>query len=103
MRLRGLGLLYDNKGHQLIVATANGDSLRILTPEDKLAGKILYAKAGDCFADIIFKNGVRRKQEFYYGSGYLSQQDRSMEVSEGMKEIWICNNNGRRRKVYEAK
>ncbi|MBE9461616.1 VCBS repeat-containing protein [Dyadobacter sp. UP-52] len=97
---RGLGSLYDNKGRQMFLATANADSLNILRNNSQPIGKIVRALPGDVHAMITFKNGTRQKQEFYYGAGYLSQQENAVRIFDAIKTVQIFDDKGKSREVY---
>jgi hypothetical protein len=96
---RGLGVLHDAKGSQMILAPANADSLNILGNRNRGPIKILKAGHDDVYAEITFKNGSKRKQEFYYGAGYLSQQERSIAVSDAIKMVMMFDKNGKGREA----
>jgi hypothetical protein len=46
-----------------------------------------------------YANGTKRKEEFYYGSSFLSQSARFIAVNSGVKKITMANNAGRERTV----
>ena len=96
---RGIGSMYDSKGRKMIMVVANSDSLNILSITDQSVSSITYASADELYADIILKNGKKRKQEFYFGTGYLSQQDRAICLSKDIKSIQLYNRNGKSRKI----
>jgi hypothetical protein len=50
-------------------------------------------------AMITFKNGKKRKQEFYYGDTYLSQSSRSLNLSAEVSEIQIFDIENKSRKI----
>ncbi len=96
---RGVGLIYDSKGHEIIMAVANSDSLNILSVGDNSVSPIIYANPDEIYADILLKNGKKRKQEFYFGTGYLSQQVRAIRQSKDVKSIQLYNRKGKSRKI----
>ena len=96
---RGIGLMYDSKGHEIIMAVANSNSLNLLSVVDKSASPIIYAHSDEIYAEITLKNGKKRKQEFYFGAGYLSQQVRAICLNKDMKFIQFYNRNGKIRKL----
>ncbi|QRR00692.1 VCBS repeat-containing protein [Dyadobacter sandarakinus] len=100
---RGIGMLYDSRGRQVVLATANADSLNILTNRNRHLREVIRAKPEDVYAEITFKNGVKRKQEFNYGAGYLSQQERAIGISDGIRSVLIFDKNGKNRQVYSLK
>ena len=97
---RGLSSLFDVKGRQMIIAPANADSLNLLTDNHQKPSPIIYAGPNDCYAEITFKSGAKQKQEFYYGAGYLSQQERSIRISDTIKAVQMFDKDGKSRQVY---
>ncbi|TLV01475.1 VCBS repeat-containing protein [Dyadobacter luticola] len=97
---RGIGLLHDTQGLELILAVSNEDSLHVLENKKQAFSKIIHPSPGDIYASMTLKNGTKRKQEFYYGAGYLSQQERSVGISEAVKEVIFFDKNGKGRKVF---
>jgi hypothetical protein len=62
-------------------------------------GRILRLKNDDVSGIITFKNGENRHQEFYYGSGYLSQSSRICKIPDGVKLVTITNYRGETREL----
>ena len=60
-------------------------------------GKIIRANPDDITAIIHYKNGSIQKQEFYYGSSFLSQSSRFITTNSNIKNIVIKNNKGETR------
>jgi hypothetical protein len=100
---RGIGSLTDLKGRPLLLALTNSDSLNILTASNQHFTKTVQAHADDVFAEITFKNGAKRKQEFYYGAGYLSQQERSVRISNAMQSVSFFDKTGASRNIFNLK
>ncbi|MEO6949999.1 MAG: VCBS repeat-containing protein [Ginsengibacter sp.] len=96
---RGLTSLYDNRSNEIILATVNSDSLRVLRQVKKTNSKVFFAKPLEAYAEIEFKNGRKRKQEFYYGSGYLSQSARAIRINNLVKSIQVVDTKGNKRKI----
>jgi hypothetical protein len=97
--IKGLATLFDNRGNEVILATANSDSLTILSPEGKAASKIIFARPLDAYAEIAYKNGRKAKQEFYYGCGYLSQSARAVEINNLVKSVEVVDTRGCKRSI----
>jgi len=93
---RGIGSMYDSKGREIIIVVANADSLKVLSFGDNSVSPII-ATADDLYAEIMLKNGKKRKQEFYFGTGYLSQQVRAIRPNKSIKSIQFYNRNGKSR------
>ncbi len=87
--------LKDNKS--LFIVTSNKDTLKAF--ENKNDSKKINIEKNDAFAEIEFINGKKRKVEFYYGSGYLSQSTRSLTLPKNSKNIIIVDVKGNKRKV----
>ena len=87
----------DSKGDLLLAASQNKDALKVF----KLRRKInhLAILPDDISAMITYKNGSIQKQEFYYGSSFLSQSGRFLVISPEMKSVVITNNSGKARTV----
>jgi hypothetical protein len=53
--------------------------------------------SGEISAEILFINGKKQKQEFYYGSSFLSQSARFLLAGNNVKTITITNYFGKTR------
>jgi enediyne biosynthesis protein E4 len=90
------------KNEDIIIATQNQDSLMVYSKNPLYKENILKwidLKPDDFYADVVYKNGKKRRIEFYYGSTYLSQSSRKLPVDKNYKEITITNYQGNKRKV----
>ncbi len=97
----GLARLTDATGNTLILAASNNGPLKtyqLQSPENRRNQLVIPGDAQ--FAQITLKNGRRYKVEFYYGSGYLSQNSRTLAVSEAIKKIQITTTKGITNTVY---
>jgi hypothetical protein len=96
---KSLARLSSVKG-DVYIATQNRDSLKVFTKtiEDNKASEFQPA-AFDTWAELIYQDGKKHRQEFYYGSGYLSQSTRRLRVSKDVKEISVQNAHGESRKI----
>ena len=54
----------------------------------------------DAYAIITYADGKKRRQEFYTGSGYLSQSARAVIVNDAMMQITVYDAKGNARAVY---
>jgi enediyne biosynthesis protein E4 len=61
--------------------------------------KVVPVKNNDRYAIIKKKNGQSYRQEFYYGSNYLSQTSRMLQVGKEVISITIYDSNGSQREV----
>ena len=89
---KGLSRLILGNGRQLFLATQNRDSLKVFSrPGDIPVQKdrIVPAHSLDNSAVITLKNGKKRKQEFYHGSGYLSSSSRTLVKDASISTVVI--------------
>jgi len=94
---KALVKLAGSSGNYLVAASQNRDALKLF--ELKRKGKILQINPSDVSALIKFKNGKTEKREFYFGSSFLSQSGRFVNVNEGVSEITILDSKGNRRVI----
>ena len=84
------------------IATQNQDSLQVYSKartDQTTDSKWIKLKPDDFYADIIFKNGTKRRVEFYYGSTYLSQSSRTFWISKDMVKVTFVNFKGAQREL----
>ena len=95
------GLAAINLGRRKLawIATANRDSVKMFEQAAQQNISVLKILPDDAYAEIIFTNGKKRKQEFYFGSSYLSQSSRVLVLPRGRKEVQMVNVKGQMRKV----
>ncbi len=72
------------KGRDVYVASQNRGVLKAFEV-DRSGGEIFVPLADEIWCEILLPNGKTRKQEFYYGSGYLSQSSRKLRVPDNAK------------------
>lgn len=98
---KGLASVHSEKGEDLIIATQNQDSLRVFSPYKKRAEKSRWISLGqeDSYADILYKGNKIDHQEFYLGSGYLSQSSRKFKIEADMLSMYITDFRGRKRQL----
>lgn len=101
-----LHLQYDNKsivrlsnaaGKMVLLISANADSLRAVTV--KATPKTISTNSDDAYAIISDQSGKQFRQEFYYGSSYLSQSSRRLVVPATTRAISIVSYTGKKRTV----
>ncbi|MCW5911195.1 MAG: VCBS repeat-containing protein [Cyclobacteriaceae bacterium] len=85
-------------GGDLVVASQNRDSLRVFTNKRHHAGTLKPERL-DEYAVLTYANGKKQKVEFYYGSGFLSQSTRTLNIPKGVTEIEIYNSKGESRQM----
>ena len=81
----------------LLAASQNRDSLKVFKLNAPV--KAIPIKSTDAYALIKYKNGKIEKEEFYYGSSFLSQSSRFMKQDDNMTNIVIYDNSGKSRTV----
>ena len=95
------GLAEINLGNRKMawITTMNRDSTKMFERPGQFPSKIVDILPDDAFAELIYTDGKKHKQEFYYGSSYLSQSSRVLELKDGIREVYITNMKGVRRKI----
>ncbi len=83
---RALSFLHRADGQALILATQNRAPLKVFSPKNRIE-KVVRPEKGKTYADIILKNGQKRRQEFYYGHSFLSQHPLSISVDASVKGV----------------
>ncbi|MEO5603940.1 MAG: VCBS repeat-containing protein [Cyclobacteriaceae bacterium] len=92
VKLRGIA-------ETIFIASQNRDSLKILiNPKASIITEFV-PEPMDVKAELIFMDGKKKIVEFYYGSGYLSQSTRAIQIPPGVQEIVVYNSLGQSRKV----
>jgi hypothetical protein len=85
----------DSKGQVLIAATQHKDVFKVF--KQKETSKTISVQPDDAYAIIQYKNGKTERQEFYYGSSFLSQSARFITGNDQIKSITVTNNLGKQR------
>ncbi|HMH23215.1 MAG TPA: VCBS repeat-containing protein [Puia sp.] len=91
VKLRGSG------GNYLVAASQNKDVLKLY--ELKGRPETIAIGPGEVSAVIRLKDGRTRKEEFYYGSSFLSQSARFIRVDKNMISVTISDGKGESRVV----
>lgn len=91
VKLRGAANSY------LLAASEHAGPLRIFQLNAKAS--ILKISDTDQSAVITYKDGRHAKQEFYYGSSFLSQSSRFMLINDKIAQISITDHSGKTRSV----
>jgi ASPIC and UnbV/FG-GAP-like repeat len=94
---KSLVTLFDKNNQCLFAAAQNRGVLQVLN--SRYALPVLPAAAEEMYAMVVLKNGRHRKQEFYYGSGYLSQSARFVTVSKSAAAVEFAGTDGKKRNV----
>ncbi|KAA5549138.1 VCBS repeat-containing protein [Adhaeribacter rhizoryzae] len=82
----------------LMLVGVNKDSLKVFAGTPQATRSIIKLQPFDAYAELTFKNGQKRREEFYYGSGYLSQATRSL-IANNLQSVFITDYAGKRREI----
>lgn len=94
---KALVKLRSSSGKYLVAASENKGPLRLFELRRKV--NTLKVNPEDMSALITYKNGKRRKEEFYYGASFLSQSARFINIDSTMQSINFVDRNGKSRVV----
>ena len=94
---KALVKLRSSVGRYMIAASQNRDALKLFELNKKI--KTVNLNADDVSGTLFFSNGKIRKEEFYYGSSFLSQSSRFISITPGVDSVEIVNRKGARRKI----
>jgi len=95
---KALVSLTNAKGLNLILASQNRGLLKCFKNTTPL--KTIHLLPMDAYAIINNINGKKRKEEFYYGTSFLSQSERSLRINEKIiKSVEIVDFKGKRRVI----
>lgn len=83
-------------GKLTLAAAQNSSSLKLFTSKS-VNRKIIVLQATDVSAMVYLKNGQKRKEEFYYGSSFLSQSGRFIQLSPAVLSVEITNTKNQKR------
>jgi enediyne biosynthesis protein E4 len=85
-------------GGSLWMVGQNQDSLRVfrpVAPAPEPGGQAVRLQPTDAWAELTGANGRPRRQEFYYGDGYLSQSSRTLLLPPGTVSVRVADSRGR--------
>ncbi|MDP9080177.1 MAG: VCBS repeat-containing protein [Bacteroidota bacterium] len=94
---KALVKLQSNTGKYMMAASQNRGALKIF--ELKRGVQNIKLQPDDQSAVITYNNGIKQKQEFYYGSSFLSQSGRFLTVNNDVKTVEITNTRGKTRSI----
>ncbi len=95
----GKSLAQININGKLVLAAGQNSGALKLFQNKIAAGNIIPLQQGDIFATVHLKNGQMRKEEFEYGSSFLSQSGRFIQLSPSIQSIEITNNKNQKRTI----
>jgi hypothetical protein len=94
---KALVKLSGNDGRYLIASSEHLGPLRLFALNGKK--KVVKLNPSDVSALIQFKNGQICKEEFYYGSSFLSQSSRFLSIEANVSSVQITDSKGQTRKI----
>jgi hypothetical protein len=86
-----------SQGNYLVAASQNRDAIKIFELNRKV--QLVTINPDDRMVIIHYKNGRIRKEEFYFGSSFLSQSARFISVTSAIASVDITNNAGFMRSI----
>jgi hypothetical protein len=98
---KGLAEFYNSNNEKRIIAVQNRDSVRVFSNVVSSAktNKVINLQPNDLWAEITNRDGKKYRKEFYYGSAYLSQSSRKIEIDDQVASIKIFDFSGKSRIV----
>lgn len=99
--VKGMATLYMGSDVFHIVVTRNNGRADILRKNggQQEEVRLFQPEKYDRYAEMYFKNGTKRKVEFYFGSTYLSNSSRSFHVPDDVDSLVIYDYKSRKRKI----
>jgi hypothetical protein len=89
---------YIGSNHQpVLAAVQNRGPLKLFALNKTV--KLLPVSNGDAVALITYKNGKVQRQEFYYGSSFLSQSSRYLQLGNDVSSVELIDFKGYKKKV----
>ena len=100
---KGVARIRGANDDPLVAVTQNRDSVLLFAPraETLPAERTITLEPMDAWAELTLTDGTTRRQEFYYGSTYLSQSSRTLVLGEAVTSVAIYNFAGEKRVVGE--
>ena len=100
---KGIAEIQGANGTPLVTVTQNQDSLRLFAPfsDASPSSQTVRLEPTDAWAEVTLTSGKKQRQEFYYGSTYLSQSSRTLVIGENVASVVIYTFGGQKREVGE--
>lgn len=83
----------------LVLATQNKAPAKLFELNQSNAQGFFTPELNDSYAMITTKDGKVQKEEFYYGSGYLSQSTRILPISDHIEKMIVFDTKGQQRAI----
>jgi hypothetical protein len=98
---KALVKLQGSSGNYLVAASQNRGALKLF--KLKSGPTIVKLNPDDLSATLTFNNGKIQKEEFYYGSSFLSQSSRFLSIGKNVTTAEILDIKGNKRKMSFGK
>ncbi|MBC8033667.1 MAG: VCBS repeat-containing protein [Chitinophagaceae bacterium] len=92
---KGLAGICTANNNFLLIATQNSGPAKCFAGSRNIQCAPIGAK--EVFAIYLLKNGRRRKEEFFYGSSYLSQSGRFVTFNNSIKSVELFSGSNKKR------
>ena len=92
--------LKSSDGGLLLAASQNRGDLKVFS--SKRVSQQVAVRPDDVSAEIKYKDGRTQKREIYYGSSFLSQSGRFLNIDENMTYITLTNSKNKTRNIMES-
>lgn len=96
---RALTGITNHNGERILLTTVNNDQMRAFRINSPDSLRYFALQPGDISADILLKNGQKRRCEFHLGQGYLSQSSRTLAIDAHARSLIIYDRNGKSRSL----
>ncbi|GAC1382896.1 MAG: VCBS repeat-containing protein [Ginsengibacter sp.] len=95
----GKGLIQLNvNGKSTLAAAQNSSQLKLFQNKNR-EQKVVNLQSQDISAFVYLRNGKVRKEEFFYGSSFMSQSGRFIVITPSIQSIEITNNKKEKRTI----
>ncbi|MGI9545030.1 MAG: VCBS repeat-containing protein [Cyclobacteriaceae bacterium] len=94
---KGMAQMVSSSGKLMIVVANNSGPIQIFGMNE--SNEVIYPRLSDQYAEITNKDGQTYKQEFYFGSSYLSNSGRFLIKHPNIASITIYDAHGRGREI----
>ncbi len=95
---KSLARLSQPGGRSLLLVGTNSGALQVLRQRDT-ASAVVVVRPEEKYAFVTMRDGHRYRQEFYFGSSYLSQSSRSLMAGRQVKTVSLFDNKGGHREL----
>ncbi len=94
---KGIAELALPEGRRMVLSATNQGPVKTFTYVQQK--EVIQLNPSDAWATVTLQDGRKVRQEFYYGSAYLSQSSRTLAVPAGAQSITIYDFTGKSRQV----